>query len=136
MFSCKECGAEFKEAKEITETHGLLCPPFEKKTVCPFCSSSAIKEIIYSHCRCCGAKLKDNVTGYCSETCKEKGEKLRAKELKRKKQRYNSPINEILRKKDEFNKQNGTMYSYGQFVALILPKLKAEKSKCKKRKNI
>lgn len=133
MLICKTCGAEFEEAVFLTETHGLSNPPYEKNAVCPFCNSSLIEEKEITHCRCCGARLKESNYGYCSDSCKEKGEKLRQKELKRKRERYNSPINEILRKCQDYNNQNKTNYSYGQFVALILPKLRGKK--CKRKKN-
>ncbi len=133
MFICNACGTEFSEAKILIETHGLTSPPFEKISVCPFCASSNFRETVFSHCRCCGARLRENEMGYCSDACKEKGEALRRKELKRLKERYNSPINEILRKRDEYNLSHNTRYSYGQFVAIIMPK--EEKRKCKKKRN-
>lgn len=133
MLICKTCGAEFNETKFITEAHGFELPPYEKIAVCPFCNSSSVEEKAVTHCRCCGARLELNENGYCSAACKEKGEKLRLKELKRKQERFNSPINEILRKCDEYNRQNKTHYSYGQYVALILPNSRGKK--CKKKRN-
>lgn len=133
MLICKTCGAEFQEAVFLTETHGILAPPYEKIAVCPFCNSSSIEKKELTHCRCCGARLQESNNGYCSENCKEKGEKLRLKELKRKRERYNSPINVILRECQYYNIENNTNYSYGQFVALILPKIRGKK--CKRKKN-
>lgn len=46
MFRCLECGAKFKETLELTETHGLDTPPFEKRYVCPECRGSSYKPLI------------------------------------------------------------------------------------------
>ena len=46
MFKCDDCGAFFTydELEEVTETHGLPCPPYEKISVCPHCKSTNYDE--------------------------------------------------------------------------------------------
>lgn len=134
MFYCNNCGYEFLEADTFIETHGLSSPPYEKLSVCPSCKSGSISEKSITHCRCCGARLSSENSEYCSITCKERGERLREKERKKRNIRIRSPINKILRQVAEYNKANHTNYSYGQFVALILPKLKKDEKKCQKKK--
>lgn len=132
MFYCDNCGASFDAAKKVLETHGNTTPPFEKNLVCPFCNSDSFHEKSNTHCRCCGAKLKSTDTDYCSDTCRIRGIKLRERERKRKRLLSTHPINEVIRQLEIYNKEHNTNYSYGQFVALILPKKKAPK--CVKRK--
>lgn len=135
MYYCNDCGYEFCEPEIQFEMHGLTSPPYEKLSVCPACKSGSISEKIKTHCRCCGARLAKEDTEYCSNICREKGEKLRNKERNRRKLQKSSPINQILKQASEYNKNHHTNYSYGQFVTLILPKLKAEKKKCAKKKS-
>ncbi len=136
MFYCKNCGYFFYKPHKIYENHGMKNPPFEEHYVCPSCNSNKITEKKITHCRCCGAKLFNSDSEYCSERCKNRAEKLYALEQKRRRLRDESPINEIIKKVKAYNLLNGTNYSYGQYVALILPKEK-ETKKCKtKRKNI
>jgi len=130
MFYCEKCGFEFSRPRKIYERHGLQAPPFEEKFVCPNCSSEKFYEKKVTHCRCCGAKILKSDSLYCSERCREKGEKLYALERKRRQIREESPINEIVKKVKEFNLSNNKNYSYGQYVALILSKEEAKK-KCK-----
>ncbi|MBE6750097.1 MAG: hypothetical protein E7560_02920 [Ruminococcaceae bacterium] len=135
MFYCDNCGAQFEEPKKVLETHGNATPPYEKLFICPFCKSCLFHEKSNTHCRCCGAKLKVAGTDYCSDTCRQQGIKLREKERKRKRLLSSHPINEIIRQLEIYNKEHNTNYSYGQFVALILPKKKARKC-AKRKKNI
>jgi len=137
MFYCPDCTAQFTKPDVIYEKHGLSSPPFEVIYTCPFCQGTAFYEKITSHCRCCGAKLKGAKSDYCSKECFEKGKKLWLMEQKRRKRIKSDPINEIIHELKEYNLMNNTNYSYGQYIAIIKPKLKAEKEKCaKKRKNI
>ena len=122
MFYCKECGFEFNKPKRILEGHGFTSPPFEEIFVCPNCYSEGFVRRKITHCRCCGARIIDKGSRYCSARCKERGERLYALELKRRKLREESPINEIIKKLKEYNELNNTNYSYGQYVALILSK--------------
>ncbi len=119
MFYCPDCGFEFEKAKKIYEDHGLSAPPFETVGCCPECKGTGIYEKEESHCRCCGAKLSKGIKDYCSAECKRKGEKLWRKQLKNRKKIYESPLNQIIREVTKYNKENGTSYSYGQYVAFI-----------------
>lgn len=136
MYYCPECGCEFEKPKKLYETHGLKEPPFEKILVCPDCNSTNFHEKVTTHCRCCGARLPDKSSEYCSESCREKGELLWSKQRKRRKIKTKSPINVILNELNFYNRQNNTDYSYGQYVAIIKPKLEAEKKCTKKKRNI
>ncbi len=137
MFYCKDCGIEFETTKKLYERHGLSSPPYEPISVCPNCEGRNFYEHLTTHCRCCGVKLQLGDEGYCSEKCRVKGEKLRKIEINRRKLRLESPLSELVRLVDDFNNSNNTKYSYGQFVALVLPKINAEKKNCsKKRKSI
>lgn len=128
MFYCKKCGYEFNRAQKRYERHGLMSPPYEKYYVCPNCGSGDFVEKVITHCRCCGARILGDEDIYCSERCRVRGEKLYELERKRRKIRDESPINEIVKKTKEYNKVNKTNFSYGQYVALILPKEKANKN--------
>jgi len=133
MFYCKKCGFEFASPQKIYERHSLDTPPFEELVVCPSCGSQSFYEKKVTHCRCCGARILNSNSDYCSERCRERGEKLYELERKRRKIREKCPINEIVKKVEEYNRVNKTNYSYGQYVALILPSLKVNK-KCKNSK--
>lgn len=117
MYTCLECSFEFKNAIKITERHTLTAPPYESIYVCPNCKSGDYVKKEISHCRCCGAKLTDGKKEYCSDSCKEKGEKLWLKEIKRKQLLSDSNIYRLVREVEEYNKNNRTKYSYGQYVA-------------------
>lgn len=135
MFYCFDCGNEFENPKKIYETHNVQSEPFEKILVCPVCSSTKFKEKITTHCRCCGARLPKGNKEYCSERCHTKGEYLRSKEIKRKKTAERNPINTILKELNIYNTLNRTNYSYGQYVAIIKPKLEGKPKKCAKKKS-
>ncbi len=120
MFYCKNCGYEFFKPRNFYEDHGLKSPPYEKRYVCPNCNSERFYEKKVTHCRCCGAKIVNSNSLYCSDRCRERGEKLYALERKRRKLREESPINEIVKRTKEYNAANNTNYSYGQYVALVL----------------
>ena len=128
MFYCEKCGYEFYKPKKIYEGHGFKTPPYEEISVCPNCNSESIAQKKITHCRCCGARITDEGSSYCSERCRERGEKLYALELKRRKIREESPINEIVKMAEEYNRANNTDYSYGKYVAFILSKEKEEKN--------
>ena len=137
MFYCSDCDFEFEKPYKLYEKHGMTSPPYELLSVCPNCKGTNFYEKITTHCRSCGARLMNNEKDYCSKKCRENGENLSKIERRRRKQMSESPLNEIIRQVNAYNKQNNTKYSYGQYVALILPKIKAEKKKCtKKKRNI
>lgn len=128
MYYCSDCGCEFETAEVYKETHGFLYPPFEERSCCPNCKSENIRLKNISHCRCCGAKLNGKKE-YCSETCRTKGEAMWKAERKKRKLGRTSPLNRIVLETEEYNKKHRTSYSYGQYVALIMPKLKKGKLK-------
>lgn len=128
MYTCLECGCEFKNPIKLTEKHNLKTPPFELIYVCPTCKSTDFAESNLHHCRCCGAKLSSDKTEYCSEFCKIKGEKLWEKEVKRKKLLSDSPLFRLVREVDNYNSKHKTKYSYGQYVALVKFKKKGKKN--------
>lgn len=123
MYYCPDCGYEFKVALRYTETHNLDYPPFEDVFVCPNCKGRNYYEKIETHCRCCGARLSENLKEYCSESCYMKGMKMWNKEKARRKINEKSPLTELTREVKNFNRKNNTEYSYGQYVALVRPKL-------------
>ena len=123
MYYCKDCKQKFENYKIITERHGLDIPPYEQIACCPKCESSNFEEYIISHCRYCGARLKRRDGVYCNAECRKKGEILWRKERKRKKQLEQSPLNIIMKRLQEYNKEHNTSYSYGRFVSSILPRL-------------
>lgn len=136
MYYCKNCGSEFSEPKKTYETHIFSDTPFELFYVCPNCNSGNFHEKNLTHCRCCGSRLPRGQTEYCSDSCKSKGEKLWNKQLKRRNADLKDPLKMVVRECIHYNRENNTSYSYGQYVAIIRPKLLKEKAKCaNKRKN-
>ncbi len=129
MYYCNLCDSYFDEAKIQFERHSLDTEPFEKHYVCPVCNSAEFKEINLTHCRCCGARLKENEYLYCSPECEERGKKMWEKQKRKKYYEQQMPLNIILRELGEYNRLNKTKLSYGQYVAII-----GEKKKCKKKK--
>ena len=119
MYYCPECKTEFRKPKKIADSHNLNSPPFEKYLCCPFCSNKNIRIIESKHCKCCGAKLKDNESDYCSVECEKKGRKLLDIKLKKELAEFSNPINVIIRELNEYNKKNNTNYSYGQYIAYV-----------------
>lgn len=121
MYYCPECGLQFEKPIKKYSTHGFDSPPYEKIYCCPSCNGIDFFEKNTTHCRCCGAKLKQGKIDYCSEACEKKGKKLWIKEMRRRKLFNSNPINRIVRDLKVYNKTHGTNYSYGQYVAIILP---------------
>ena len=134
MYYCKNCGLEFAEPEKTYETHIFSDTPFELLYICPGCKSGNFYEKNLTHCRCCGGKLHKGQVEYCCESCKSKGEKLWLNELKRRRRELKDPLKMIVRECISYNKENNTNYSYGQYVAIIRPKLLKENAKCVKRK--
>lgn len=130
MYYCPECGLEFSAPKKDFETHGYNSPPFESIYCCPNCNGTSFYEKITTHCRCCGAKIGNNKKDYCSDVCEKKGEKLWMREIKRRKMHLTHPLFSMVREVNLYNSENGTNYSYGQYIALIKPK---RSKKCTKK---
>lgn len=126
MYYCSDCGCEFETAAVYRESHGFSTPPFEERRCCPGCSGGNFHLKDASHCRCCGAKLSREEKEYCSEACRIKGEAMWKSERRKRKLSFSSPLNRIVRQTQEFNRKNHTNYSYGQYVALIMPGLKGK----------
>lgn len=136
MYYCKNCGSDFSEPEKTYETHLFSDTPFELFYVCPNCKSGNFYEKNLTHCRCCGGRLTGGQEEYCSDSCRNKGQKIWEREIKRRRKEFLNPLNMIVRECAVYNKKHNTNYSYGQYVAIIRPKLLKEKKKCaKKRKN-
>ncbi len=132
MLYCKKCGYYFERPVTVYEKHGFSHPPYEKSLACPSCGGNDFSERITTHCRCCGSKLGKADEEYCSQGCRERGEKLWKREQKRKKLEFENPINVIIRELMQYNHTRGTDYSYGQYVALKA--MEGKKAKCKKKR--
>lgn len=132
MYYCSSCNSYFDDLKIQFEHHSLSNEPYEKLYVCPICNSTEFKEINLTHCRCCGAKLKDNDYLYCSPVCEARGKEMWEKQKRKQNYEKQLPINIILKELHEYNKINKTKLSYGQYVAIV----KGEKKKCKPKKTI
>lgn len=136
MYYCKNCGSEFEEPEKQYETHCFTDTPFELYYICPKCKSSNFHQKNTTHCRCCGSRLPKGNEEYCSASCRSKGEKMWRRELKRRQSEMTSPLKMVVRECAIYNQTHNTAYSYGQYVAIIRPKLLKEAKKCaKKRKN-
>ncbi len=132
MYYCPDCGYEFENPQKTLERHGFTDKPFEKLAVCPDCGGTDFYEKNSTHCRCCGSRLSESQSDYCSETCKRKGLKLWKREQKRRKIRNYSPINTFIAELTLFNLQNNTELSYGQYESKKY--LEEQKEKCSKKK--
>ena len=126
MYECQDCGHHFKFFVQDSEKHGLNTPPYEKYGKCPVCSSGYIREVKVAHCRYCGARLPAGKTDYCNEDCRTRGNELWKREAIRKNLRNTDPLVIMMKQTEEYNRIHGTNYSYGQFVAFILPDIKGE----------
>lgn len=125
MYHCNECKNEFTAPERTVETHGLSLPPYEVLSLCPVCKSTDIEEITH-YCKCCGARLKEDAE-YCSERCRTRGEEILEREQRRREFLNTSPLLTAMREADEYNRTHGTDYSYGQYTAIIEPKIKRSK---------
>lgn len=117
MYYCTDCSAKFEYVEIVFETHGLSTPPYERVKRCPFCHGTELLEKENCHCRFCGSRLEDSGE-YCSDKCKKLGEKYYAEQTARRKLFSSSPVAAAVREIEEYNKANGTEYSYGQYFAL------------------
>lgn len=117
MYHCTDCGAKFLYAEVVYETLGLDTPPYKRILRCPACHSDEIEEKEEYHCNFCGAKLREKGK-YCSDRCREAGERYYAAEAKNREIFSSSPLAAAVREVDEYNKTHGTKYSYGQYFML------------------
>ncbi len=124
MYECQDCSHRFENPLMLVDTHSLATPPYESYGACPACKSTFLRKVKVFHCRCCGARLPVGRTEYCNDYCRQQGRKLWLREGNRKKRMLTDPLNVLVRRLDEYNRQNNTKYSYGQFVGIILPRLK------------
>ncbi|MBQ8203040.1 MAG: hypothetical protein IJZ75_02015 [Clostridia bacterium] len=75
------------------------------------------------HCKYCGARLKEEISEYCDRDCRIKGQRLWIREQRRRRRWLSNPIGRMVLQVENYNKAHNTNYSYGQFVALCLPKI-------------
>lgn len=129
MYICLECGFKFEYPVTIREKHGFCMPPYETFTVCPRCKTTNYEKEELKFCHCCGVKLKENQTDYCSSLCKKRAKMLRQKEANKKNLLFDNPIYEFVREVEKYNQNHQKKLSYGQFAALI------KLQKGRKRKN-
>lgn len=129
MYRCLDCGFEFETAAVCEERHGLDSPPYEKIYLCPYCDGRRFSEIEVRYCRCCGSRLPEGKRNYCNDSCRLTGERLWARELARRKGALTDPIAKIIQDANEYNRKNNKNYSYGQYVAYIMPYLKKDGQK-------
>lgn len=129
MYQCRDCGCEFETAGVEFERHGLDCPPYERILVCPVCRSTDFEEQKHPHCRCCGALLPPGRREYCSDACRVRGKKLWEQQQHRRTALRENPLVMLVREADEYNRLHGTCYTYGQYTALIRPKLERQQTK-------
>ncbi|MBQ3547677.1 MAG: hypothetical protein IJA44_04305 [Clostridia bacterium] len=128
MYRCKECTRKFETPKKVVETHGQIAPPFEVFYVCPFCKSTNYERIAVSFCRCCGRRLNNSEDLYCNDNCRLNAIKLKHKEELRKQSLIKNPLNVLMREVEKYNNEHHTKYSYGQYIAIIKPKLGGNKN--------
>ena len=128
MYHCKDCNRKFNTPKKVLETHGQTAPPFEVFYLCPFCSSTNFNKIIVSYCKCCGRRLNDPSDYYCSENCRSNAIKLKHKEVLRKQALATNPLNVLINEVEKYNNEHKTKYSYGQYIAIIRPKLRGREN--------
>ena len=121
MYRCTDCKKRFRIANEYYEQRGLSSPPYERFLSCPHCNGT-LEEIKEERCKCCGARLPEGVHNYCNKTCKNRGERMWVRQSYRRRKWSQSPLARMIEAVDNYNKLNGTRYSYGQYVALIYPK--------------
>ena len=126
MYYCQDCKKSFEFVQIVFERHGLDNPPYERIRKCPFCHSEDFKEMISSHCKYCGSRLTDSID-YCSETCKELGEKMWERQRSLAEIKKRSLLELMLKEVDSYNKAHNTKLSYGQYVATVKEKKNGQK---------
>lgn len=115
MYYCSDCRREFEFAKVYYEP----TPKGDRKLLlCPHCDSVDYEEKRGEYCSFCGRKVPYYGQRYCSDSCKNSGEKmfLRQKEMEEK--RKTSPLYKAVKEVEDYNRINGCTLSYGQYYAL------------------
>lgn len=129
MYRCQDCDYQFLYADSLVDRHNLENPPFEKIAVCPNCKGRNFSEIKKHYCKYCGRSLKKDVTEYCSDYCRKKGEKMWQEQAVRKNLYNQNSLVSITRELEEYNKKHKTNYTYGTFVSKVLSKKQKETKK-------
>ena len=124
MYHCQDCERKFNEGELTLETHCLATAPFERVYCCTHCGGQNYRKTSKTHCLCCGARLGQGGQEYCNENCRIRGKKMWEGEMKRRRLNFASPLAVITREIEEYNRENKTQYSYGQYVAFIRPGMK------------
>lgn len=120
MYICTDCGRKFEKLDVIFERHYIDFPPFEGVAVCPFCKSTNVKEEKIKRCHYCGIRLVDK-QDFCSKECREMGTHLWQIEQRRRRKNTTHPLNIMIREVEQYNREHGTCYTYGQYISRILP---------------
>lgn len=129
MYYCTDCKQFFKTPKTLREHHGDLPAPFEEWLCCPKCESTEIEETDKKYCKCCGKTLKKDQVGYCSEECLNTALLIKKRKIKDRTLGFSKSISLTVKLVTLYNLKNKTKLSYGQFVSLVLPKIKKEELK-------
>ncbi|MBO5199898.1 MAG: hypothetical protein J6B93_01330 [Clostridia bacterium] len=117
MYRCLDCKGEFSFVKIDFERHGLDTPPFERRSLCPYCESDNIIYDTEPHCRYCGSRLREK-KDYCSAHCRRRDYICRQMDEKRRKYLADSPLTAAIKEVESYNKEHGTRLTYGQYFAL------------------
>ena len=122
MYQCQDC----KQKTEHPAHRAQADNPYAPITFCPHCGGTRIQRLEVRYCHGCGIRLAPGRTDYCSTLCKKRAEQLFAAQIRRAKYRQSHPLTVVCEQMERYNAAHGTRYSYGQFVAYILPHLKGE----------
>ncbi len=117
MFLCNSCKNRFDAPDVFSESHGAPLPYREATELCPICGSTNIEGLYSGYCRCCGRKIPKN-REYCNETCRKAGEEMWLRQRQRQALKKSDPMYVTLAEIDQYNKENKTNLSYGQYIAI------------------
>ncbi len=119
MYRCMYCKSKFNKPEIMYETDVSGFKTGKAIAVCPVCGKREIEKSESRHCKCCGARLSDaNKTDYCNAACRRRGERLWTAQEERKRKKLLSPLSQILKELEEYNKAHKTRLSYGRFIAI------------------
>ena len=115
MYECKNCKSEFSlPVIEFAKSGDIN----EVVTYCPNCMSVKIERVEAAYCACCLKVKVPRGQKYCDKYCEKIGEELEARLRARRKKVAEFEVSKSVREVEEYNRQNGTKYSYGQYFAL------------------